>query len=221
MINKDNYFRILEKTQLAKANLVAVSKTKPTEDIMTLYELGQRIFGENRVQELVLKHQNLPKDIEWHLIGSLQRNKVKHIAEFVTLIHSVDSRKLLVEINKQAAKNNRVINCLLQFHIADEATKSGLTLEEAFDLLESDVYKEMKNVKIVGVMGMGTFTNNMKQVRSECIKLRAYFKEIKNNFFVGNHFFKEISMGMSGDFEIALEEDSTMVRIGSLLFGTR
>ncbi|MDC0231228.1 YggS family pyridoxal phosphate-dependent enzyme [Aureispira] len=221
MINKINYSQIVQKVKFSNATLVAVSKTKPNEDIMALYELGQRVFGENRVQELVNKRNMLPKDIEWHLIGYLQRNKVKHIADFVALIHSVHSRKLLVEIDKQAAKKNRIINCLLQFHIADEVTKSGLALEEAIDLLNSDVYKEMKNIKIVGIMGMGTFTNNMQQIRTEFIQLRTYFKELKNNFFVDDDFFREISMGMSGDFEIALEEDSTMVRVGSLLFGSR
>jgi pyridoxal phosphate enzyme (YggS family) len=221
MINKENYTEVLKKTASNNANLVAVSKTKPNEDIQALYDLGQRIFGENKVQELVGKQEVLPKDVEWHLIGSLQRNKVKYIANFVSMIHSVDSLKLLKEINKQAAKNDRVINCLLQFHIAEESTKFGLSIEEATDLLSSSVFQEMKNVNIVGLMGMATFTEDNGQVRREFQQLKGYFNDLKNKFFADNDYFKEVSMGMSGDYEIALEEGSTLVRVGSLLFGQR
>ena len=218
MINKNNYSRIVQKIKFSNANLVAVSKTKPNEDIIALYNLGQRVFGENRVQELVNKQKMLPKDIEWHLIGSLQRNKVKHIAEFVSMIHSVHSQKLLLEIDKQAKKCDRIINCLLQFHIAEEETKFGLSIEDAYDLLKSDIYKEMKNISIVGVMGMATFSNDMEKVRSEFKQLKSYFEQLKNKFFVNDIHFKEISMGMSADYQIALEEESTLVRIGSLLY---
>lgn len=212
---------VLAKTQGATANLVAVSKTKPKEDIQALYKLGQRIFGENKVQELVEKQKELPQDIAWHLIGTLQRNKVKYIAPFVTMIHSVDSLKLLKEINKQAAKSERVIDCLLQFHIAEESTKFGLSLQEAVELLSSTAFKEMKHVRIAGLMGMATFTADKEQVRAEFKTLKKYFEELKAQFFAASDTFNEISMGMSGDYEIALEEGSTLVRVGSLLFGVR
>ncbi len=221
MINKENYCSVVEKTSFKKATLVAVSKTKPNEDILLLYNEGQRIFGENRVKEMVEKNTVLPKDIQWHMIGSLQRKKVKLIAPFVSLIHSVDSFNLLSEINKQAAKNNRTINCLLQFHIAQEYTKSGLSLLEAIQILNSDDFQTMDNISIVGVMGMATFTSNMIQVRNEFKQLKNYFDELKNNYFNDNDSFNVVSMGMSGDFDIALEEGSTMVRVGSLLFGSR
>jgi PLP dependent protein len=221
MINIANYSSVLQKTTLYKAELVAVSKTKPIEDILALFVEGQRIFGENRVQELVSKYESLPKDIHWHMIGSLQRKKVKLIAPFVSLIHSVDSFRLLLEIDKQAAKSNRVINCLLQFHIAQEYTKSGLSLSETTQILSSDDFQKLNNVNIVGVMGMATFTTNMIQVRNEFSQLKKCFNELKINFFNDNDSFNIVSMGMSGDFEIALEEGSTMVRVGSLLFGSR
>ncbi|MCH2021291.1 MAG: YggS family pyridoxal phosphate-dependent enzyme [Saprospiraceae bacterium] len=218
MVNKINYSQIVDELKVYNANLVAVTKTKPVEDIMTLYNLGQRVFGENRVQELVEKQELLPNDVEWHLIGSLQRNKVKYIAEYVSMIHSVHSLKLLIEINKQAKKCNRIINCLLQFHIADEQTKFGLSLDDAFDLLNSDIFKEMANISILGVMGMATFSNDMHKVRNEFKQLRSYFEQLKNSFFVDDINFNEVSMGMSGDYEIALEEGSTLVRVGSLLY---
>lgn len=221
MINKENYQLVLEKVQLKEANLVAVSKTKPQEDIQALYDLGQRVFGENKVQEMVDKQKALPKDIKWHLIGTLQRNKVKYMIEFVSLIHSVDSFKLLKEINKQAKKVNRVVDCLLQFHIADEQTKFGLSYEEGVALLASDAYKEMQHVRIVGVMGMATFTDDKEQVGKEFETLKAYFKTVQQDFFADNESFKEVSMGMSGDYEIALDKGSTLVRVGSLLFGAR
>lgn len=213
--------QIRQELAATSTTLVAVSKTKPNDAILRLYEQGQRVFGENRVQELTQKYETLPKDIEWHLIGHLQTNKVKYIAPFVQLIHSVDSLKLLSEINKQAAKNERVIDCLLQIHIADESTKFGLDKTETLALLDSDTYAAMQNIRIVGLMGMATFTDDTLQVRNEFKQLKDLFDHLKNNFFIKENTFKEISMGMSGDYRIAIEEGSTMVRIGSLLFGVR
>ena len=213
--------KILSELAPTQTKLIAVSKTKPNEAIQKMYDQGQRIFGENKVQELVNKYEALPKDIEWHLIGHLQTNKVKYIAPFVQLIHSVDSIKLLKEINKQAAKHDRVINVLLQFHIAEEMTKFGLDMQEAEHLLSSNLFVDMKNIRVVGVMGMATFTNDTEQVRKEFRVLNHIFNQLKNNYFENNHAFREISMGMSGDYSIAIEEGSTMVRIGSLLFGSR
>jgi pyridoxal phosphate enzyme (YggS family) len=203
------------------ASLVAVSKTKPNEQILELYQQGHRDFGENRVQELTEKQEQLPDDIRWHMIGHLQTNKVKYIAPFVHMIHSVDRAKILKEINKEAQKADRVIPCLLQFHIAEEDTKYGLDLEEAMALLESAAFQEMEHVAIAGVMGMATFTEDNDQVRREFAGLKRIFEVLKNKYFPDDEEFKEVSMGMSGDFEIALEEGSTMVRIGSLLFGAR
>lgn len=200
--------------------LVAVSKTKPIEDILEAYNAGQRIFGENKVQEMTVKYEQLPKDIQWHLIGHLQSNKVKYIAPFVSLIHSVDSSKLLSEINRQAIKNNRVIDCLLQFHIAKEETKFGLDFDEAQELLQSEEFTSMRNVNIVGIMGMASFTNNDKQVRGEFRSLENYFNVIKSHFFKFNDDFKVLSMGMSGDYKLAIEEGSNMIRVGSSIFGT-
>ncbi len=201
--------------------LVAVSKTKPNSAIEEAYTAGQRVFGENRVQELTDKYESLPKDIQWHLIGHLQRNKVKYIAPFVSLIHAVDSLKLLKEINKEAKKNDRIIDCLLQFYIADEETKFGLSFEEAQELLESSEFSEMRNVSIVGLMGMATFTDNQDQIREEFRTLENNFQIIKSHYFKFNDGFKHLSMGMSGDYKIAIEEGSTMIRIGSTLFGSR
>lgn len=201
--------------------LVAVSKTKPNEAILEAYNAGQRVFGENKVQELSSKFESLPKDIEWHMIGHLQRNKVKYIAPFVTLIHAVDSLRLLKEIDKHAKNNSRVINCLLQFHIADEDSKFGLSLEEAIEILGSEDFIHLKNISIVGLMGMATFTNNEDQIREEFRTLENYFHVIKSKFFKFNDAFKELSIGMSGDYQIAIEEGSTMVRVGSKIFGER
>lgn len=201
--------------------LVAVSKTKPNEAIMEAYNAGQRIFGENKVQELTQKHEDLPKDIEWHMIGHLQSNKVKYIAPFVDLIHGVDSFKLLKEINKQGAKNDRIINVLLQFHIAREESKFGLNLDEAQNILSSDEFLAMHNINICGVMGMATFTQNEEQIQEEFRTLENYFHVLKSHFFKFNHNFKEISMGMSGDYQLAIEEGSTMIRVGSSIFGER
>jgi len=201
--------------------LVAVSKTKPNEVLLEAYQAGQRIFGENRVQELVPKSEALPKDIEWHMIGHLQSNKIKYIAPFVSCIHSVDKVKLLREINKQAAKNERVIRVFLQFHIAEEETKFGLSLEEAEIYFASPEFAELNNIEIAGVMGMATFTDNETQVRNEFKTLKSIFDKLKTSFFSTLPSFKEISMGMSGDYKIAMEEGSTMVRVGSSIFGSR
>lgn len=201
--------------------LVAVSKTKPAGLVQEAYDAGQRVFGENKVQELVDKWEMLPKDIEWHLIGHLQSNKVKYIAPFVSLIHSVDSFKLLQEINRQGEKNNRVIPCLLQFHIAQEETKFGLSFEEAEEILQSREFIEMDHVSIIGLMGMASFVENEEQVRDEFRTLHNYFAILKSNYFKYNPDFKVISMGMSGDYKLAIEEGSTMIRVGSSLFGNR
>lgn len=206
------------KSQLpSHIKLVAVSKFKPNEAILEAYEAGQRDFGENYVQELVEKSETLPKDIKWHFIGHLQSNKVKYIAPFVHLIHAVDSLKLLKEINKQAVNNNRIIDCLLQIHIAQEETKSGMSREYFLEILASEDLKSMKNVRILGVMGMSTFTNDINQVKSEFRTLSEIFNEGKKL----HPELKEISMGMSGDFEVAIAEGSTIVRIGSTIFGAR
>ncbi len=211
----------LVKSLPEEVRLVAVSKTKPNEDIMAAYDAGHRIFGENKVQDLTRKYEELPKDIEWHFIGHPQRNKVKYIAPFISLIHGVDSIKLLTEINKQGVKNNRVIKCLLQFHIAEENTKFGLSDHEAIELLESAEFKELKNVEIAGVMGMATYTDDEQQIRKEFRVLNNIFSTLKNRYFSTSEFFKEISMGMSGDFPIAVEEGSTLIRVGSKIFGER
>jgi len=201
--------------------LVAVSKTKPVEAIEEAYEGGQRVFGENRVQELAEKYEKLPKDIEWHMIGHLQTNKVKYIAAFVSLIHGVESLKLLETIDKEGKKHNRVIPCLLQFHVASEETKFGLDMDEARALLDSEEYKNMKNVRIVGVMGMATNTDDEARIRREFHHLKVIFDELKKSYFTEDPGFKELSMGMSGDYTIAVKEGSTMVRVGSAIFGAR
>jgi PLP dependent protein len=201
--------------------LVAVSKTKPNELIQEAYSSGQRIFGENKAQELKNKAEVLPKDIEWHFIGHLQSNKVKYIAPYASLVHSIDSLKLLKEVNKQALKNKRIIDCLLQFHIATEESKFGLSLEEVMELLTSNEFSSLKNIRVVGVMGMASFINSEEQVRNEFTSLKHIFTQLKNSFFQQNETFKTISMGMSGDYELAIEEGSTMVRVGSAIFGIR
>jgi hypothetical protein len=201
--------------------LVAVSKTKPNHDVMEAYNTGHKIFGENKVQDLVRKFEGLPKDIEWHFIGHPQSNKVKYIAPFVKLIHGVDSLKLLKTINKEAKKNNRQIACLLQFHIAEEETKFGLLLSEAREMLESKEFKSFQNLIMAGVMGMATYTNNFEQVRNEFRLLKTIFNTLKNEYFSEIKSFSEISMGMSDDYLIAVEEGSTMIRVGSKIFGER
>lgn len=202
-----------------KVTLVAVSKTKPVEDLLIAYNTGQRIFGENKVQEMCDKHDALPKDIEWHLIGHLQTNKVKYIAPFVALIHGVDSLKLLLEINKQGAKIQRVIPVLLQFYIAKEETKFGLTLEEAIEIME--LKDTLTFCSIKGLMGMASFTDNENQVKAEFAQLKSDFDLLKSTYFQKDEQFTVLSMGMSGDYSFAIEEGSTMVRIGSSIFGSR
>ena len=202
-----------------KVTLVAVSKTKPIEAIEEAYLAGQRHFGENKVQELVAKHEKLPKDINWHLIGHLQTNKVKFVAPFVHLIHAVDSEKLLLEIDKQAQKNNRIIDVLLQFHIAQEDTKFGLSMDEGKTLLNNS--SSILNTRIIGVMGMASFVDDEDQIRNEFKTLRNIFSELKAEYFGDVPYFSTISMGMSGDYSLAIEEGSTMVRVGSAIFGTR
>ncbi|MCD6066081.1 MAG: YggS family pyridoxal phosphate-dependent enzyme [Bacteroidetes bacterium] len=203
----------IKKELPAQVKLIAVSKTYPVDVVMLAYEAGQRVFGENKVQEMCEKQEQMPKDVEWHLIGHLQTNKVKYIAPFVSLIHSVDSLKLLQEINKQAQKNNRVIDCLLQIYIAQEETKFGLSPEECVALLESDAYKQLNNIRVVGLMGMASNTEKEEQIRKEFREL----KKLKDRYPA----FKEMSCGMSSDYKIAIEEGSTMIRVGSSIFGKR
>lgn len=203
------------------ARLVVVSKTYPPEVLMQAYEAGARIFGENRVQELVPKYEVLPKDIQWHLIGHLQSNKVKYIAPFVSMIHSVDSFKLLEEIDRQAKRNSRRIDCLLQVHIADEETKFGFSSDEVVELLHSEQLGSLENICVKGLMGMATFTQDLAQVRQEFRSLRQLFEHLKATYSAPNIDLVELSMGMSGDYLIAVEEGSTLVRIGSSIFGSR
>jgi pyridoxal phosphate enzyme (YggS family) len=220
MVNIENYNSILAELP-SHVRLVVVSKTKPVQDIEMLYRHGHRCFGENKAQELKEKHQQLPPDIEWHFIGHLQSNKIKYIAPFVSLIHSIDSLKLLEEVNKYAFKNDRIIPCLLQFHIAKEESKFGFDLHECEEMLSSENFAKLKNITLHGVMGMATFTENREQIRSEFRQLYTAFTQLKEKFFKNVPDFKEISMGMTDDFLIAVEEKSTMVRIGSAIFGAR
>lgn len=217
---KENLLHIKEQVG-DRATLVAVSKTKPNEDILEAYAAGQRIFGENKVQELTAKYESLPKDIEWHMIGHLQSNKVKYIAPFVKLIHGVDSEKLVKVIQKEGVKCNRTIACLLQVHIAEEETKFGFSEEELMQLLSEDLLKSLTHVEICGVMGMATYTDDANQVRKEFAQLKNIFDRLKAKLFANQESFQVISMGMSGDYELALEEGSTMVRVGSSIFGHR
>ncbi len=217
------------KEQLSKINevippnvlLIAVSKTKPNEDLLEAYDAGQRHFGENKVQELCEKWNSLPKDIHWHIIGHLQTNKVKYIAEYIHLIHAVDSLKLLQEIDKQAKKYKRIIPCLLQFHIAKEESKFGLSISEAEALLQTSVYATLTNIRIAGVMGMASFVDDEKQITNEFNELTQIYTTLKNNYFKDVASFREISMGMSGDYPIAIKCGSTMIRVGSTIFGVR
>lgn len=213
--------QLIQQQLPASVTLVAVSKTKPVSAIEEAYQAGQRIFGENKVQEMCEKYEQLPKDIQWHLIGHLQSNKVKYMAPFVSLIHGVDSFKLLQEINSQAIKNNRIINCLLQIRIAQEETKFGLTFEDAQAVLNHPEFKNLQNICIKGVMGMATFTEDEAQIRDEFKMLKRIFDVFKEQFSFDNTDFQTISMGMSGDFQLAIEEGSTMVRVGSSIFGGR
>lgn len=209
------------KSQLPNSvTLVAVSKTKPISDLMEAYTAGQRIFGENKIQEMTEKWEQMPKEIQWHMIGHVQTNKVKYMAEYVSLIHGVDSLKLLQEINKQAQKYNRVIDCLLQMYIANEETKFGLNESELLELISSNEFKELKNIRIVGLMGMASFTNDQNQIKAEFQHLKALFDNINSNE-ISNLKLDILSMGMSGDYELAISCGSNMVRIGSSIFGTR
>ncbi len=201
--------------------LVCVSKFNPNELILEAYETGERVFGESKVQELCDKQEALPKDINWHFIGHLQTNKIKYLVPFVSLIHGVDSYKLLQEIDKQAAKAGKVVNCLLQVHIAAEETKFGFSAEELIYTLTGNEWKELKNVQICGLMGMATFTENRDQIQMEFKNLKSLFDKVKSDFFSESSSFSELSMGMSDDYEIAIEEGSTMIRVGSLIFGQR
>ena len=212
----DNLINI-KKTLPDSVTLVAVSKTKPVEAIQEAYDAGQRIFGENKIQEMAAKYELLPKDIKWHMIGHLQSNKVKYMAHFVDLIHGVDSLKTLKEINKQATKHNRVIDCLLQARIAQEDTKFGLPFSEIEQILDSNELKELRNIKIIGVMAMASFTADETQVKNEFNSLSTFFKKLTSN----NQQLTTLSIGMSGDYIVAIESDSTMVRIGSAIFGLR
>ncbi|MBO7200707.1 MAG: YggS family pyridoxal phosphate-dependent enzyme [Bacteroidales bacterium] len=205
----------------ATTRLIAVSKTKPVEDIQEAYDAGQRVFGENKALEMRDKHEALPKDIEWHFIGHLQTNKIKYIIPYVSLIHSIDSLNLLKEVNKEATKKDRRVDCLLQFHIAQEETKFGLSYDEAVQLLTSEEYKQMENIRIVGVMGMATFTDNNNQVSAEFATLRDIFDRLKKEYFSTEESFCELSMGMSDDYPLAIEQGSTLVRVGSAIFGKR
>jgi len=217
----DNLEKIKKETDSVGVTLVAVSKTKSVTEIQEAYDAGQRTFGENQVQELRDKYEVLPKDIEWHMIGHLQTNKVKYLAPFIKLIHSVDSLKLLQEINKQASKHDRIIDCLLQIYIADEETKFGLAYDEVIELLRSDEFSILKNVRIVGLMGIATNTDNEKLIKEEFYELKTLFNGIKASFFRKDDAFKELSMGMSSDYKIAIEQGSTMIRLGSTIFGSR
>ena len=217
----DNIKSLKNETAAHKVTLIAVSKTKTVADIQEAYDAGQRLFGENMVQELVEKQPQLPADIEWHLIGHLQTNKVKYIAPFISLIQSVDSIKLLQEINKQAEKNKRIIDCLLQIYIADEETKYGLGFDEAVELLRSDEYGALKNIRIRGLMGIATNTESEKQVREEYYELKTFFDGIKLSFFRKETWFDTLSMGMSADYQLAIEQGSNMIRVGSTIFGIR
>ena len=217
-MNIDNYHNVKRNLPL-NVQLIAVSKTKSVEEIMLLYQEGQRIFGENKAQEMTAKHALLPDDIQWHFIGHLQKNKVKYIAPFVSLIHSIDSYNLLYEVNSAAQKNNRVISCLLQFHIASEDSKFGFQMEECENMLQNESLYKLKNIEIVGVMGMATLTENEEQIRHEFQTLASHFKKLKETYFFSQSSFKVISMGMTDDYHIAIKEGTTMVRIGSAIFG--
>jgi pyridoxal phosphate enzyme (YggS family) len=216
---KDNLLKI--KSALPEnVTLVAVSKTKPVANLMEAYNAGQRVFGENKIQEMTEKWEQMPKDIQWHMIGHIQTNKVKYMAPYVNLIHGVDSLKLLEEINKQALKNNRIIDCLLQIHIAEEETKFGLNEVELQDLIQSESFKNLNNIRIVGLMGMATFTEKQNQIKKEFEHLKSIF-DTKKSLSIVNCELSILSMGMSGDFQLAIECGSNMIRIGSSIFGGR
>lgn len=221
MQTSEKLTKLKQEIDSVNVKLIAVSKTKSAEEVMEAYQAGQRDFGENLVQELVEKATQLPSDIIWHQIGHLQTNKVKQIASFIGVIHSVDSLKILKEINKQALKNNRVIDCLLQVHIAEEDTKYGLGYDELIEILRSDELKDLKNIRIIGLMGIATNSPSEKVIKEEFYELSTLFKGIKASFFKQDEAFKELSMGMSSDYKVAITQGSTMIRVGSLIFGGR
>ena len=217
----DNIKSLKNETDTINVKLIAVSKTKSVEEIKEAYDAGQRLFGENMVQELVDKYETLPKDIQWHLVGHLQTNKVKYIAPFISMIQSVDSLKLLQEIDKNAQKNDRIIDCLLQVYIADEDTKYGLGFDEIIELLRSEEYATLSHVRIRGLMGIATNTDNEKQIREEFYELKTFFDGIKQTYFRQDPLFDILSMGMSSDYQLAIEQGSNMIRVGSTIFGQR
>jgi PLP dependent protein len=221
MVIKNNINAIIAELSGTSCQLIAVSKTQPIERLQEAYDAGQRIFGENKAQELATKHAALPKDIEWHMIGHLQTNKVKYIAPFVSLIHSIDSTKLLEEVDKQAKKANRKISCLLQVHIAKEETKFGFGVDEIKELINSETLANFSNVEIKGLMGMATFTENQEQIRNEFAVINNLFQSLKSQTLPANVEMKELSIGMSSDYKIAIEEGSTLVRVGTAIFGAR
>ena len=220
-IIQDNIRHLKASLANTPCRLVAISKTKPTSDILEAYQAGQRMFGENKVQELTSKYEELPKDIEWHMVGHLQRNKVKYIAPFVHLIHSIDTLKLLKEVDKQAEKAGRTIDCLLQVHIAEESTKFGFGLEEIIPLVQSDEFQSLENIRVVGLMGMATFTEDESQIKREFQSLHALFEQLKTLQLPQNVKMQELSMGMSGDYPLAMSCGSTLIRVGSSIFGER
>ena len=217
----DNIHFFQSQLEGTNCRLVTVTKTHPVEKLQEAYDAGARLFGENKVQEMAAKQPELPADIEWHLIGHLQTNKVKYIAPFVHTIQSVDSLKLLLEMEKQAAKHSRIINGLLQFHIAAEETKTGLTLSEAEEILQSDAFQNLQHVRLTGVMAIATNTPDETQLRQEFGELRGYFELLKARYFADAEYFREISMGMSSDYQLAVAEGSTLIRVGSAIFGAR
>ena len=219
-MNVDKYQEILREIP-QNVQLIAVTKLHPASEVEAAYALGQRDFGENWAQEMREKHEVLPQDIRWHFIGHLQTNKIKYIIPYVYMIHSIDSFKLLQEVDRQAAKHNRTVGCLLQFHVATEETKFGFSMDECEQMLQSPEFSSLKNVEIKGVMGMASFTDDTAQVRREFQTLHGFFTKLKEGYFVGNPDFKELSMGMTSDYPIAIEEGSTMIRVGSAIFGER
>ena len=219
-MNQEVYQKIINQIP-SHVQLIAVSKTKPESEVMAVYQLGQRHFGENWAQELKTKHEHLPEDICWHFIGHLQTNKIKYIIPYVHLIHSIDSFRLLQEVNRLAAMHQRTVGCLLQFHVATEETKFGFSMEECQQMLESQEFQYLHNVEIRGVMGMASLTDDIQQVHQEFRTLHEYFDALKQNYFSENKNFQDISMGMSHDYQIAIEEGSTMIRVGSAIFGER
>ena len=219
-MNIEKYQEILREIP-PTVKLIAVSKLHPASEVEAAYALGQRDFGENWAQEMREKHEILPKDIRWHFIGHLQTNKIKYIIPYVHLIHSIDSFKLLQEVDRQAAKHNRVVGCLLQFHVATEETKFGFSMDECEQMLKSPEFSSLKNIEVRGVMGMASFTDDAAQVRREFQTLHGFFTKLKEEYFAEDPYFTELSMGMTGDYRIAIEEGSTMIRVGSAIFGER